>query len=348
MAKDIESLKKSEDSKKQIVEKYGFVPRSLLFIPKNPDLSGLEKKDYDTIRQLKVKYSCVPISMVYINYSWGKHVIEFEERKQHRVAKRKHKNMKYNEISYEMQNGEIKTFNQELERFSMSSQNVRGKNGGLSTMPPMLVNFVVTFYSEVGDTILDVCAGHNSRMQIIHECKRNFIGYDVSKIFMKFNEEVKNKLLGSEQNLLYKSQNTIELRLQSSEHLIEADNSIDLVFTSPPYYRQEDYGNEDDQLSKSKTYEDFLLRIEQIIKECLRVLKPGKFCVFNVDDFRNKNIFYPFHADIMRIYQKVGFKLFDVGIVPWRGSIRACFASEIERDKTLAKSHEYIIIGKKE
>lgn len=348
MGKDDASLEKSREIRANVKAKYGFIPTSLLFIQKEADLTNIKNEDYETVQQLKIKYGCLPISLLHINYNWGNHVLEFEERKQHKRAQEKHKKMKYNVKSYITQSGETKSFNEGLEQWNMSSQNVRGKGGGLSTMPPMLVNFVVNFYSEPDDIVLDVCAGHNSRMQIVHENQHDYIGYDVSETFMEFNEKIKAQLLGeSGQNLIFKPKNTITLRLQSSEHLLEADDSIGLVFTSPPYFRQEDYGDEPEQLGKSKNYDEFLLRIKQIIKECLRVLKPGKFCVFNVDDFRNGGIFFPFHADIMRIYQEVGFKLFDVGIVPWRGCIRACFASEIEKDKILGKAHEYIIVGQK-
>ncbi len=298
--------------------------------------------------KVKAKYGFIPTSIIEPNYSWGKHIIEYDAIKQDKKAGDKHIKMKYNLKSYTTSSGETKEFNQPLDAYNMSSKNVRGKQSGISTFPPDLARFIVEFYSNKGDTILDPSCGHNSRMQITFELERNYIGYDVSIPFMEFNNKVKQELLGKgKQSLLFTPSNTLTLHLQSSEHMVEEDNSIDMIYTSPPYYCIEHYGDEPEQLGKSKTYEEFLFRIKQILSECYRVLKPDKFCVWNINDFRKDHIFYPFHADIIKIFSEVGFKLFDVAIVKWSGCLGSCFASQIEDRKILAKSHEYLIVGKK-
>lgn len=314
MAKDNESLEKSREIRAKVLAKYGFIPTSII----EPD------------------------------YSWGKHVIELDCRKQQTKSAEKHSRMSYNIKTYETQSGEIKQFNQTLDAFSMSSQNVRGKQSGVSTFPPDLVRFVTEFYSEKNETVLDPTCGHNSRMQVVFELSRNYIGYDVSVAFMSFNEKVKQELFGkSTQGVLFVPQNTITLHLQSSEHMVEQNESVDLVFTSPPYFSIEWYGDEPEQLGKSKTYKDFLLRMKQILSECYRVLKPNKFCVFNVNDFRMENKFYPYHADIMYLMRFVGFDLHDVLVVKWKSCIGQAFASQIEDRKICAKAHEYLIISRK-
>lgn len=51
--------------------------------------------------------------------------------------------------------------------------------------------------------------------------------------------------------------------------------SIDLIVTSPPYYNAREY-------AQWKTYAEYLDFIEQVIKECGRVLKRGGFICWNV------------------------------------------------------------------
>jgi DNA modification methylase len=286
-------------------------------------------KSRGTRQDIIDKYGEVPKSIWNIDYSIGKEVIEYETRKQNIKAVEKHKNMDYDKRLYKA--------------FSASSQNVRGKEGGLSTFPPDLAKRIVLFYSEKGDKILDPFAGHNSRMQVTNMCERHYTGYDVSKEFMEFNKQVENTI---KSELFYNGYD-ITLKEKSSEKLDELDNSIDLCYTSPPYYNIEWYGDEPEQLGKAKTYDDFLVLIKNCIAENYRILKPNKYCVYNINDFRSGGIFYPYHADITKIFQLVGFKLWDIIIINWKTAIGASFASQIEDRKITAKSHEYLIVGKK-
>ncbi len=314
MAKDMASLVESRAIRQEVIRKYGFVPTSVL----EPD------------------------------YAWGKHIIEFEGRKQQAVAKKKHEKMDYGDKTSagEKKAGLSKA---ELDKtFGMSSQNVRGKSGGLSTFPPGLAKFIVEFYSKKGDLILDPCCGHNSRMQVTYELERNYIGYDVSKEFMAFNRKIKEQITGKgEQAAMFAPEVSITLREQSSEEMVEDNESIDMIYTSPPYWDIEFYGEEPEQLGYRKPYGDFLEGITMVVSECYRVLKHGKYCIFNVNDFRKEGVFFPYHCEIVRLFQKCGFHLHDIIIVKWASSIGACFASQIEDRKITAKGHEFLVVARK-
>jgi len=319
MAKNDESLIKSREVRSKILSKYGEIPKSIY----KPD------------------------------YSWGKHVIEFEERKQHNIAIKKHKTISYgNTVEIELQDGtkkevEIKS-QQQWNAYNASSKSIRGKTGGLSTFPPALAKRIVLFYSNKGDTVLDPCAGHNSRMQVTYELERNYIGYDISKEFMEFNEKIKAEITGGgSQSLMFTPKNSIVLKEKSSEKLDEEDNSINMVYTSPPYWDLEYYGEEEGQIGYNHTYEEFLGGLGRIVNECYRVLKSDSYCIFNVNDFRKNGVMYTYHSDVIDLFKKAGFKMHDVIIVEWASAMGACFASQVEERKITAKSHEYLIIGKK-
>jgi hypothetical protein len=87
------------------------------------------------------------------------------------------------------------------------------------------------------------------------------------------------------------------------------DNSIDLIFSCPPYWMIEKYENVNGQLSSYKTYKEFLLSYEQMILESVRVSK--KWIVFVVANFRHASIYYPFCFDTERLFYKCGVFLFD-------------------------------------
>lgn len=107
-------------------------------------------------------------------------------------------------------------------------------------------------------------------------------------------------------------QNTIGLG-DSEELLMETPTeSIDLVFTSPPYF------NARPEYAEYLSYEEYLLKMKKIIHQCHRVLNEGRFFVINVSPVlirRNsrseasKRIAVPF--DFHRLFIEEGFDFVD-------------------------------------
>ena len=102
--------------------------------------------------------------------------------------------------------------------------------------------------------------------------------------------------------------------LGDSEYLLQdmPSESVDLVFTSPPYY------NARPEYADYITYEEYLLKMRKIINQCHRVLNEGRFFVINISPVlirranRNeasKRIAVPF--DFHRIFIEEGFDFID-------------------------------------
>ncbi len=88
--------------------------------------------------------------------------------------------------------------------------------------------------------------------------------------------------------------------------------SIDLVFTSPPYY------NARPEYTDYITYEEYLLKLRKIIQLCHRVLNEGRFFVMNISPVlirrasrsaSSKRIAVPF--DVHRLFIEEGFDFID-------------------------------------
>lgn len=99
-----------------------------------------------------------------------------------------------------------------------------------------------------------------------------------------------------------------------SEELLKdlPSESVDLVFTSPPYY------NAKPEYAEYLSYNDYLLKMQKIIHECHRVLNEGRFMVLNISPVlirrasRNeasKRIAVPF--DFHRLFIEEGFEFVD-------------------------------------
>jgi site-specific DNA-methyltransferase (adenine-specific) len=59
-------------------------------------------------------------------------------------------------------------------------------------------------------------------------------------------------------------------------------NSIDLVITSPPYYKQREYGGAG--IGNEKTVEEYIDNLMAVFTECVRVVKNTGSIVFNIGD----------------------------------------------------------------
>lgn len=87
--------------------------------------------------------------------------------------------------------------------------------------------------------------------------------------------------------------------------------SINMIFTSPPYYNARMYTN-------YKSYEDYLSQMKEILIECNRVLEDGRFIIINVSPVITKrpgrefeSVRYPIHFDFHRILLEAGFYFID-------------------------------------
>jgi len=83
------------------------------------------------------------------------------------------------------------------------------------------------------------------------------------------------------------------------------DNSVDLVFTSPPYNVGIEYDNWNDNLK----YDDYLNFLEQVFKELFRVIKDDGRFVINIPSITAEGEYKPLFADVINIAHKVGFKI---------------------------------------
>ncbi|MFQ5419858.1 MAG: DNA-methyltransferase [Anaerolineae bacterium] len=106
--------------------------------------------------------------------------------------------------------------------------------------------------------------------------------------------------------------NTIALG-DAEEILLDLpEESVDLIFTSPPYF------NARPEYEDYITYEEYLLKIRKVIHACHRVLNEGRFFVMNISPVlirrasrseSSKRIAVPF--DMHRLFVEEGFDFID-------------------------------------
>lgn len=88
-------------------------------------------------------------------------------------------------------------------------------------------------------------------------------------------------------------------------------NSVDLIFTSPPYFNAKEY-------SHYNTYNDYLDWLKEVFTECYRVIEEGRMCCVNISvvieprakrSEESKRIALPFH--FVNLMESIGFKFLE-------------------------------------
>jgi DNA modification methylase len=151
----------------------------------------------------------------------------------------------------------------------------KGDNKYAGVTPALLIWNLVWRYTEPGDIVVDPMCGSGTTIDVCKEEGRRVIGYDISPV---------------RPDIIQNDARKIPL----------PKNHVDLIFVDSPYGDNIRYNEHPDSIGKiSSETEVFYDELEKVIKECHRILKPGKVLGWLIGDQWVKKKFTP-----------VGFKLY--------------------------------------
>lgn len=172
---------------------------------------------------------------------------------------------------------------------------------------------LIRMYSFWGEKVLDVFSGMATTGKAALRADRKYIGYEVNKDYYSISQKRLKEFVESE--ALEIDESHIKLYNKSCKDMTEIEeNSVGVVVTSPPYWNKADYGEYDGNIGAFEYYDDFLDEMESVIKECYRVLIPGrKMCIITANVNQNTKdyglVTIPIASDLTKIGQEVGFSL---------------------------------------
>ncbi|MGA1821082.1 MAG: DNA methyltransferase [Thermoplasmatota archaeon] len=137
-----------------------------------------------------------------------------------------------------------------------------------------------------------------------------------------------------------------------------SDGSVQLVVTSPPYWRIKDYGHSG-QIGYGQSLHDYLRDLRSVWEECHRVIRPGRRLCINIGDQFARSTVYgrykviPLHAEFISQCQDIGFDF--MGSVIWQkrttvntsGGATVMGSYPYPPNGILELDYEYILIFKK-
>ena len=206
---------------------------------------------------------------------------------------------------------------------------------------PYIPRNLLLRYSNEGDLILDQFAGGGTTLVEAKLLNRNVIGVDINNNAL---ERCKEKC-----NFEYENPGKVYFYEADARNLnFIPDESIDFICTHPPYANIIKYSEDiENDLSHLKV-KDFLIEMEKVASESYRVLKKDKFCAILMGDTRQKGHIIPMSFEVMKIFEKVGFKTKEI-IIKEQHNCKATgfWKTNSVKYNFLLIAHEYLFVFKK-
>jgi len=212
---------------------------------------------------------------------------------------------------------------------------------------PEIPRNIILRYSEKGDLVLDQFLGSGTTAIEAKLLRRRFAGIDVNPQAIEISRQRTSfKILPeNEDDVIYEP----EMYPGDARTLSMIDDeSVDLICAHPPYAAAIRFssGIEDD-MSHLKV-DGFIEAMDQVVRECFRVLKPGCYCAFLIGDTRRN-----------RRVVSIGFRTWplfiDAGFLEKENIIKIqhnCKATGFWRTRSveynfLLLAHEYLFVFQK-
>ena len=166
---------------------------------------------------------------------------------------------------------------------SEAVKKIQGATDGTSVFDPVIVELAVRWYSAPGGYVLDPFAGGSVRGIVTSLLERNYLGIDLRADQVEANRSQAS--IGSKDFPPRWIAGDSEKELDTFEA-----ESVDLIFSCPPYFDLEVYSDDPDDLSNMDWY-DFRSSYYGIIEKAARALKEDRFAVWVIGEVRDKKGF---------------------------------------------------------
>ena len=206
---------------------------------------------------------------------------------------------------------------------------------------PYIPRNLLLRYSNEGDLILDQFAGGGTTLVEAKLLNRNIIGVDINNNAL---ERCKEKC-----DFEYENSGKVYFYEADARNLnFIPDESIDFICTHPPYANIIKYSEDIENDLSHLEVKDFLIEMEKVASESYRVLKKDKFCAILMGDTRQKGHIIPMSFEVMKIFEKVGFKTKEI-IIKEQHNCKATgfWKTNSVKYNFLLIAHEYLFIFKK-
>jgi len=167
-----------------------------------------------------------------------------------------------------------------LESFrGCNGRHINNKTLSVSILDAVLVELMLKWFTEENFKTFDPFAGDTVFGFVSGYLKRPFIGIELRQEQVNFNQEQVNKFELNSKYICDSGENM--------DRYIK-DDSMDFIFSCPPYADLEKYSNLEDDLS-NMSHADFFKLYRKILTNTYKKLKNNRFAVIVIGEVRDKN-----------------------------------------------------------
>jgi Conserved hypothetical protein 95 len=203
----------------------------------------------------------------------------------------------------------------------------------------VLCEVAYRWFCPPGGAVLDPFAGGSVRGIVASRLGLRYTGIDLSERQIRANRAQATKICARDNQPRWIVGDSRELG-----KLLRAEERFDLVFTCPPYGDLEVYSDDPRDLSTFE-YPDFIVALGGILEASARRLRPHRFMVLVVGDFRDPGGLYrAFPADTIKACGAAGLPLYNEAVlVTAVGSLPIRIGAQFGKYRKLGKTHQNVL-----
>lgn len=197
---------------------------------------------------------------------------------------------------------------------------------------PQIVEQCIWRLTNEGDLVVDPMAGSGTTLDVCRRFNRKSIGYDVNP-----------------------PENRPDIFRNNSQKIPLENNFADMIFIHPPYWNLAYYTKAEENLSdlsRAKSPDEFMEMLEQVFRECYRILKPDKFLCVLLGDLIREGKFVPLCRKTTDMAERIGFVDYGYAVKLAHGEVSRKKSGVIVAEPiytgNLKISHDLVMFFKKE
>ena len=227
-----------------------------------------------------------------------------------------------------------------------------GSESEISVFHPALTSMLYQWFTPMGGHILDPFAGGSTRGIVAGMLGLKYTGVELRTEQVQENRKQAEQIIHemSDMSVSTLKETPPKWICGNSENLdnYAKGKKFDLIFTCPPYYDLEQYTQDDARdLSRCKTYGDFMSRYESIFRQAFGHLNENRFVVVMVGEARDKNTgwFYNFVGDTISCFQRLGLHYYnEIIVLTPIGSAPMRAKKGFENYRKVQKVHQNVLV----
>lgn len=206
-----------------------------------------------------------------------------------------------------------------------------GDKGFHGNCSPQIVEQCIWRLTEEDNLVVDPMAGSGTTLDVCRRFNRKCISYDINP-----------------------PQNRSDIVRNDSRKIPLESSTVDMVFIHPPYWNLTYFTKAEEKLpdlSRAKDVDEFIDMLEEVFRECYRILKPRKFMCVLLGDLIREGKFVPLCRKTINMAERIGFADYGQAVKIAHGEVSrkksgVIIAEPIYTDN-LKISHDFIVFLRK-